>query len=38
MIPLFKPSCGEQEIENVNRVLRSGWWGLGPETEKFEAR
>lgn len=36
MIPLFKPSCTEEEIEAVNRVLRSGWWGMGPETEAFE--
>jgi perosamine synthetase len=37
MIPLFKPSVTEEEIEAVTRVLRSGWWGLGPETEAFEA-
>ncbi len=37
MISLFKPSCGDEEIEAVTRVLRSGWWGLGPETEAFEA-
>lgn len=36
-IPLFRPSCGDEEIEAVTRVLRSGWWGQGPETEKFEA-
>ena len=36
MIPLFKPSVTDAEIEAVNRVLHSGWWGLGPETEKFE--
>jgi perosamine synthetase len=35
-IPLFKPSCTEEEISEVNRVLRSGWWGMGPETETFE--
>jgi perosamine synthetase len=35
-IPLFKPSCTEAEIEAVNRVLRSGWWGMGPETSAFE--
>jgi perosamine synthetase len=35
-IPLFKPSCTEAEIEAVNRVLRSGWWGMGPETAAFE--
>ena len=36
IIPLFKPSCTDEEIEAVNRVLRSGWWGMGPETEAFE--
>lgn len=36
MIPLFKPSVTDAEIEAVTRVLKSGWWGLGPETEKFE--
>ena len=35
-IPLFKPSCSDAEIEAVTRVLKSGWWGLGPETEAFE--
>lgn len=36
MIPLFKPSCTEEEIEAVSRVLRSGWWAMGPEVEAFE--
>lgn len=36
MIPLFKPSCTDEEIEAVSRVLRSGWWAMGPETEAFE--
>lgn len=36
-IPLFKPSCTEEEVEAVSRVLRSGWWGMGPEVEAFEA-
>lgn len=36
MIPLFKPSVTEEEIEAVTRVLRSGWWALGPEVEAFE--
>jgi perosamine synthetase len=36
-IPLFRPACGDEEVEAVTRVLRSGWWGQGPETEKFEA-
>lgn len=37
MIPLFRPSCTDEEVEAVSRVLRSGWWGMGPETEAFEA-
>src|SRR5262245_14088089 len=36
MIPVFRPSCGEEEIQLVTEVLRSGWWGLGPKTKKFE--
>jgi perosamine synthetase len=36
MIPLFKPSCTDAEVKEVNRVLRSGWWGMGPETIAFE--
>lgn len=37
IIPLFKPMThGDEEKEAVARVLESGWWALGPETEKFE--
>lgn len=36
MIPLFKPSVTDEEVEAVTRVLRSGWWALGPEVEAFE--
>lgn len=36
MIPLFKPSLGEEEIEAVSQVLRSGWIGNGPKTQQFE--
>jgi perosamine synthetase len=36
MIPVFRPSCGEEEIQLVTEVLRSGWWGLGPKTKAFE--
>lgn len=36
MIQVFKPYMFDEEIEAVARVIRSGWIGLGPETEKFE--
>ena len=38
MIPLFRPSCTDLEIRYVTDVLRSGWWGTGPVTEKLEHR
>lgn len=31
-----KPFIGEDEIKEVVNTLRSGWWGTGPKTEKFE--
>jgi perosamine synthetase len=37
VIPLFKPSCTDEEVAAVERVLRSGWWAQGAETELFEA-
>lgn len=36
MIPVFRPSITEEEIEAVSNVMRSGWLGLGPVTEQFE--
>ena len=36
MIPLFKPSCSDLEIQNVTRVLRSGFWSMGPVVEELE--
>ena len=36
MIPVFKPSYGQEEVNAVARVLESGWTGLGPEVAKFE--
>ena len=38
MIPVFKPSYGEEEFESVREVLKSGWIGLGPKTQEFEER
>jgi len=31
-----KPYIGEEEIAEVEKTIRSGWWGTGPKTELFE--
>lgn len=31
-----KPYLGKEEVEEVVDTLKSGWWGTGPKTEKFE--
>ncbi|MBM3267963.1 MAG: DegT/DnrJ/EryC1/StrS family aminotransferase [Candidatus Sericytochromatia bacterium] len=36
MIEVFKPAMGQEEIDAVAEVLRSGWIGLGPKTAEFE--
>jgi perosamine synthetase len=36
MIPVFKPTMGEEESKAVADVLMSGWIGLGPKTAEFE--
>lgn len=38
MIPVFKPCYGQEEIDAVADVLRSGWVGLGPKVEDFERK
>lgn len=38
MLQVFKPCMGQQEIDAVAEVLRSGWIGLGPKTAEFEAK
>src|SRR3989441_13311064 len=36
MINVFKPAMGDEEIQAVAEVIRSGWIGLGPKTAEFE--
>ena len=36
MIPVFRPSVTDEEINAAIEVLKSGWWGLGPKTAEFE--
>jgi perosamine synthetase len=38
MIPVFRPSMGDEETKAVGEVLKSGWIGLGPKTKEFEDR
>lgn len=36
MIPVFKPSFGEKELEALREPFQTGWIGLGPKTKEFE--
>jgi len=38
VIPIFRPLSGQEEIDAVTEVIRSGWWGMGPRTSEFERR
>lgn len=36
-IPFYKPSIGEEEINEVVDTLRSGWLTTGPKVKRFES-
>lgn len=38
MIPVFRPSYGEEEVEALREIFKTGWIGLGPKTKEFEER
>src|SRR4030043_1286172 len=38
MIPVFKPSFGEEELDALRASFKTGWIGLGPKTREFEER
>jgi len=38
VIPVFKPSISQKEIDYVTEVLKSGWWGMGAKVEEFERK
>jgi dTDP-4-amino-4,6-dideoxygalactose transaminase len=37
-IPCFRPAIGDEEIEAVAAVLRSGWLTTGPKAREFEQK
>ena len=38
MIPIFKPTPGEEELREIRDSFDSHWIGLGPKTKKFEQK
>ena len=36
MIPVFKPSIGDAELNALKESFSTGWLGLGPRTRQFE--
>jgi len=38
MLPVLKPHGGNEEIEALSKVIKSGWWGKGPLVKEFEEK
>jgi len=38
MIQVFRPSLGEEELEGLREIFKTGWIGLGPKTAEFEEK
>lgn len=36
VLPVFRPAMGQEEVDSVAEVIKSGWLGMGPKTEEFE--
>ena len=38
MLPVLKPKGGKEEIQALQEVIESGWWGKGPKVQEFEEK
>lgn len=38
MIQVFKPNLGQEELDALSEIFKSGWIGLGPKTTEFEQK
>jgi dTDP-4-amino-4,6-dideoxygalactose transaminase len=36
VLPVLRPVADNDDIEAIKNTLESGWWGRGPQVEKFE--
>jgi len=36
MLTVLRPEGGQEEIDALSKVIKSGWWGKGPLVSKFE--
>ena len=38
MLPVLGPKGGKEEIQALQEVIESGWWGKGPKVAEFEQK